>query len=60
MQESHRIRLLEERGFNAWPVPQTLAIGGWLLRLSGGHTMRANSIDALAPGIPFQEIRLAA
>lgn len=60
MQETHRIRLLEERGFNAWPALQTLAIGGWLLRLSGGHTIRANSINALVPSIPFQEIRLAA
>ena len=38
---------LEERGFNAWPAPQTVYYGGWVFRLGGGYTKRANSANAL-------------
>ena len=55
-----RVRSLEERGFNAWPALQTLSVGGWLLRLSGGHTKRANSASALSPCAGFEEVRRAA
>jgi ribosomal protein S18 acetylase RimI-like enzyme len=54
------IRALEERAFNAWPAQQTVLIGGWVLRLSGGYTKRANSANALLPAVPFAEVRQAA
>jgi ribosomal protein S18 acetylase RimI-like enzyme len=38
---------LEERGFNAWPAPRNVYFGGWVLRLGGGYTKRANSANAL-------------
>ena len=44
------VRALEERAFNAWPAHQTVFHRGWVLRLSGGYTKRANSVNALVPG----------
>ena len=41
---------LEERGFNAWPAPQTVFFGGWMFRLGGGYSKRANSANALGGG----------
>ncbi len=38
---------LEERGFNAWPAPRNVYFGGWMFRLGGGYTKRANSANAL-------------
>ena len=38
---------LEERGFNAWPAPRNVYYGGWVFRLGGGFTKRANSANAL-------------
>jgi len=38
---------LEERGFNAWPAPRNIYFGGWVFRLGGGYTKRANSANAL-------------
>jgi len=38
---------LEERGFSAWPAPQNVYFGGWVFRLGGGFTKRANSANAL-------------
>jgi GNAT superfamily N-acetyltransferase len=37
----------EERGFNAWPAPRNVYFGGWMFRLGGGYTKRANSANAL-------------
>jgi len=37
----------EERGFNAWPAPRNVYFGGWVFRLAGGYTKRANSANAL-------------
>ena len=37
----------EERGFNAWPAPRNVYFGGWVFRLGGGYTKRANSANAL-------------
>jgi N-acetylglutamate synthase len=54
------IRAFEERAFNAWPARQTLLCNGWLLRLSGGFTKRANSVNAAEPGALFGGIRAAA
>lgn len=44
------VRGLEERCFNAWPALRTLHVDGWVLRLSDGHTRRANSATPFAPG----------
>jgi len=54
------IRALEERAFNAWPARQTVFHRGWVFRLSGGYTKRANSINALLPGSSFDGVREAA
>ena len=54
------VRALEERAFNAWPAHQNVFHRGWLLRLSGGYTKRANSVNALVPGAPFDGVREAA
>lgn len=54
------IRALEERAFNAWPPHQTVFHRGWVFRLSGGYTKRANSVNALVPGAPFDGVREAA
>lgn len=43
------IRALEARAFRAWPALETRAMQGWVQRLSGGYTKRANSINALEP-----------
>jgi ribosomal protein S18 acetylase RimI-like enzyme len=54
------VAALEERAFNAWPAHQTVFHQGWVLRLSGGYTKRANSVNALVPGAPFDGVREAA
>lgn len=43
------VRGLEERCVNAWPALRTLLVDGWALRLSDGHTRRANSATPLYP-----------
>lgn len=54
------IRALEERAFNAWPAHQTVFHNGWVMRLSGGFTKRANSVNALAPEGSFDALRAEA
>src|SRR5579863_4144979 len=41
------IRAIEERGFNSWPALRTILVDGWVVRLSNGHTRRANSASPL-------------
>ena len=43
------VRDLEQRAFRAWPALETHSAHGWIQRLSGGYTKRANSINALSP-----------
>lgn len=51
------VRDLEERLFNAWPALQTIHLDGWLLRMAGGHTKRANAASALFPSnLPPEEL----
>jgi GNAT superfamily N-acetyltransferase len=38
---------LEECGFAAWPALRSVCFGGWVFRLGGGYTKRANSANAL-------------
>ncbi|MGO4395518.1 GNAT family N-acetyltransferase [Variovorax sp. M-6] len=54
------VRALEERSFNAWPARQTAFFNGWLFRLAGGYTKRANSVNAADPGASFKGVRGAA
>lgn len=54
------IRALEERAFNAWPARQSVLHGGWVFRLSGGFTKRANSVNALESNASFRGVRAAA
>jgi GNAT superfamily N-acetyltransferase len=54
------VRALEERAFNAWPALQTLVMDGWLLRLAGGYTKRANSLNAWQPGCGIEPVLAAA
>lgn len=58
--DMNQIRALEERAFNAWPARQTVLRGGWIFRLSGGFTKRANSVNAVEPGASFEGVRAAA
>jgi GNAT superfamily N-acetyltransferase len=47
------VRAIEERGFNSWPALRTALVDGWVVRLSDGHTRRANSAS------PYFASRLA-
>ena len=48
-QNLDEVRHLELLAFRGWPALESQDIGGWRLRLSGGYTKRANSINALGP-----------
>lgn len=41
------VRAIEKRALKAWPALETHPVDGWIQRLSGGYTKRANSINAL-------------
>ncbi len=55
-----RILALETSAFHAWPALQELHHGGWVLRLAGGFTKRANSANAAAAQAPFHEVQATA
>lgn len=42
--------LLEDLTLTCWPALMTVHRDGWLIRLSGGHTGRSNSVNVIAPG----------
>jgi ribosomal protein S18 acetylase RimI-like enzyme len=45
------VRAIEERGFNSWPALRTALVDGWVVRLSDGHTRRANSASPLGASL---------
>lgn len=45
-----RLLLLEDLTLSTWPALSSLYRDGWVIRLSGGHTGRANSVTVLRPG----------
>ena len=49
MSPANDVRALEARAFRAWPALETRTDQGWVQRLAGGYTKRANSINALEP-----------
>lgn len=59
MENMANIRALEERAINAWPALHTILFGGWVFRVSKGYTKRANSVNAINPTLPFDEVRAA-
>jgi GNAT superfamily N-acetyltransferase len=38
---------IEELTMNAWPSLQTILYDGWIIRMAGGYTKRANSINPI-------------
>ena len=54
------IRILERKALRAWPALETRTHAGWVQRVAGGYTKRANSINALEEGALFtQEVKNA-
>jgi ribosomal protein S18 acetylase RimI-like enzyme len=60
MGDGLRVQELEELALNAWPARQSVLFGGWVFRISGGFTKRANSANAIHPTAPFEDVRAAA
>jgi GNAT superfamily N-acetyltransferase/tetrahydromethanopterin S-methyltransferase subunit G len=38
---------IEEMTMNAWPSIQTILFDGWIIRMAGGYTKRANSVNPI-------------
>jgi GNAT superfamily N-acetyltransferase len=38
---------IEELTMNAWPSLQTILLDGWIIRMAGGYTKRANSVNPM-------------
>ena len=38
---------IEELTMNAWPSLQTILLDGWIIRMAGGYTKRANSVNPI-------------
>ena len=55
MSPANDVRALEAHAFRAWPALETRTNYGWVQRLGGGYTKRANSINALEPKDPLTD-----
>jgi N-acetylglutamate synthase len=53
LSDLEHIRALERCLFRAWPALESRSINGWVQRLAGGYTKRANSINALEASAKF-------
>ncbi len=49
MVQPQTIRFFEELSINAWPALQTSYDDGWVMRVAGGYTRRANCVNPLYP-----------
>ncbi len=47
MADLQQVLRVEQAALWAWPPSETARDEGWLLRAAGGHTRRANSVQAL-------------
>jgi len=54
------VRRLEDLAFAGWPALESRDVAGWRLRLSGGYTKRANSINALSKDAQFDSATIDA
>jgi ribosomal protein S18 acetylase RimI-like enzyme len=50
------VRALEQCMLNAWPSARVVHCDGWVFRLAGGYTKRANSAQAVAPSGAFAPV----